>query len=389
MIQTPHIPNASPHASIVETQNLARDNAPAEPILSIDHVTKRFDGTEAVSSVSIEIMQGEFVTLLGPSGCGKSTLLRMIAGFETPTQGRILMRGEDMSHRPAYDREIGLVFQNLALFPHMNVFDNVAFGLRARGRTDGLKAKVQDMLALVGLEGFDTRRTGQISGGQRQRVALARSLVTQPDVLLLDEPLSALDLKLRRQLQTELKRIQQQTGITFVFVTHDQEEALSMSDRIAVMNAGRVEQFSSAVDTYHRPATEFVARFVGETNLLRGQVQAASGGRMTLKLDGVDAAVTVPAGDRPLGLGTDVAISIRPEHMTLGAVAEQPIAAQVRSHSFSGATITYALDSAAGRLLAQVPFQPGGGHPLPAKAPVSVGWTDTAVTLIPGKPGRS
>lgn len=385
MIQTPHIPIAS----IVETQNLARDNTPAEPILSIDHVTKRFDGATAVSSVCIDIMQGEFVTLLGPSGCGKSTLLRMIAGFETPTQGRILMRGEDMSHRPAYDREIGLVFQNLALFPHMNVFDNVAFGLRARGRTDGLKAKVQDMLALVGLDGFDDRRTGQISGGQRQRVALARSLVTQPDVLLLDEPLSALDLKLRRQLQTELKRIQQETGITFVFVTHDQEEALSMSDRIAVMNAGRVEQFGSAVDTYHRPATEFVARFVGETNLLRGQVQAASGGRVTLKLDNVNATVTVPAGDNSLGLGTDVAISIRPEHMTLGTGTDQPIAATVLSHSFSGATITYALDSAAGRLLAQVPFQPGGGHPLPAKASVSVGWADTAVTLIPGKPGHS
>lgn len=206
-------------------------------------------------------------------------------------------------------------------------------------------------------------------------------------MLLLDEPLSALDLKLRRQLQTELKRIQQETGITFVFVTHDQEEALSMSDRIAVMNAGRVEQFSSAVDTYHRPATEFVARFVGETNLLRGQVQAASGGRVTLKLDNVTATVTAPAGDTSLGLGTDVAISIRPEHMTLGT--DQPIAATVLSHSFSGATITYALDSAAGRLLAQVPFQPGGGHPLPAKAPVSVGWTDTAVTLILGKPGRS
>lgn len=181
-------------------------------------------------------------------------------------------------------------------------------------------------------------------------------------MLLLDEPLSALDLKLRRQLQTELKRIQQETGITFVFVTHDQEEALSMSDRIAVMNAGRVEQFSSAVDTYHRPATEFVARFVGETNLLRGQVQAASGGRVTLKLDNVTATVTAPAGDTSLGLGTDVAISIRPEHMTLGT--DQPIAATVLSHSFSGATITYALDSAAGRLLAQVPFQPGGGHPL-------------------------
>ena len=364
----------------------------ADPILRIESVTKSFGSFTAVRDVSLEVGEGEFVTLLGPSGCGKSTLLRMIAGFEQPTSGAIRMRGQDISQQAAYDREIGMVFQNLALFPHLNVFDNVAFGLRARRRTEGIDRKVREMLALVGLEGFEPRGTAQISGGQRQRVALARSLVTSPDILLLDEPLSALDLKLRRQLQGELKRIQQDTGITFIFVTHDQEEALSMSDRIAVMNAGRVEQFGSAVDTYHRPQTEFVARFVGETNLLRGQVHAADAARVTLRLDGLAApvavAVPLPAGETPPGQGDPVAISVRPEHVELGRPGLHTCEARVTSHSFSGATITYALDSAAGPLLARVPFQPGQGHPLPDGQSVSAGWPDEAVTLIPDQPGH-
>ena len=352
-----------------------------QAILQIEDVIKAFDGTHAVDRVNLEVEQGEFVTLLGPSGCGKSTLLRMIAGFETPTSGRILMRGRDMSRDPAYQREIGMVFQNLALFPHMNVYDNVAFGLRARKRTQDLDRRTREMIAMVGLEGFEDRRTGQISGGQRQRVALARSLVTAPDVLLLDEPLSALDLKLRRQLQGELKRIQRETGITFIFVTHDQEEALSMSDRIAVMNAGRVEQYGTAVDVYHQPKTEFVARFVGETNFLRGALAIVSGAQAALDLDGADARIAVPAGAGRQG--TRLAISIRPEHVRLGAVDELMVPATVRTHSFSGSTITYELDTTAGPLLARVPFQPGKGHPLAQGAAVSAGWQDDAVTLIP------
>ena len=354
-----------------------------QAILQIDDVIKAFDGTHAVDRVNLEVKQGEFVTLLGPSGCGKSTLLRMIAGFETPTSGRILMRGRDMSRDPAYAREIGMVFQNLALFPHMNVYDNVAFGLRARKRTRDLDRRTREMIAMVGLEGFEDRRTGQISGGQRQRVALARSLVTAPDVLLLDEPLSALDLKLRRQLQGELKRIQRETGITFIFVTHDQEEALSMSDRIAVMNAGRVEQYGSAVEVYHRPRTEFVARFVGETNFLRGSVSVVSGDRAALDLDGTDTRIAIPAGAEARHCGTRLAVSIRPEHVRLGAVDELMVPATVRSHSFSGSTITYELDSRAGPLLAQVPFQPGKGHPLAPGMAVSARWQDDAITLIP------
>ncbi|WP_246057843.1 ABC transporter ATP-binding protein [Arenibacterium halophilum] len=355
-----------------------------QPILQIDSVTKSFDGTIAVNDVTLDVVEGEFVTLLGPSGCGKSTLLRMLAGFETPTSGRILMRGRDMSRLPAYDRDIGLVFQNLALFPHLNVYDNVAFGLRARKRTEGLDSKVRDVLSLVGLDGFEKRRTGQISGGQRQRVALARSLVTSPDVLLLDEPLSALDLKLRRQLQVELKRIQRETGITFIFVTHDQEEALSMSDRIAVMQAGQVEQFSTAVETYHHPRTRFVAQFVGETNLLEGQVTAKSGGDVTLRVVGVDQPMTLPApADLSANTGDTVAISIRPEHMRVGPSECPALTGTVVSHSFSGATVTYALDSAAGPMLAQTPFQTGQGHPFAPGHQVRLSWPIANVTVIP------
>lgn len=355
-----------------------------QPILQIDAVTKDFDGTTAVDKVSLDVAEGEFVTLLGPSGCGKSTLLRMMAGFETPTSGRILMRGQDMSKNPAYEREIGLVFQNLALFPHMNVYQNVAFGLRARKRTEGLDRKVRDILSLVGLEGFEKRRTGQISGGQRQRVALARSLVTSPDVLLLDEPLSALDLKLRRQLQVELKRIQKETGITFIFVTHDQEEALSMSDRIAVMNAGRIEQFGTAVETYHHPRTRFVAQFVGETNLIEARVAKTSHDTMAVLIPGVERPLAVPL---PNGYsartGETIAISIRPEYVDICTSREATLPASVISHSFSGANVTYALKSAAGRLLAQVPFQSGLGHPFAHGAEVLIGWKPENVTLIP------
>lgn len=356
---------------------------PETVILKIDDVTKSFGDTNAVDHVDLEIKAGEFVTLLGPSGCGKSTLLRMIAGFETPTSGRILMRGRDMSREPAYQREIGMVFQNLALFPHMNVYDNVAFGLRARNRTDDLDRRVREMIGMVGLAGFEQRRTGQISGGQRQRVALARSLVTAPDVLLLDEPLSALDLKLRRQLQEELKRIQRETGITFIFVTHDQEEALSMSDRIAVMQSGKVVQCGSAVDVYHRPRTEFVAKFVGETNFLRGKVALDGQGNPVLETEGGRTQVAIGRAEGPKEAGVPMAVSIRPENMTLGRAGDLPIAARVHGHSFSGGSITYALDSDMGRLLAQVPFQPGNGHPLPSGESVSVGWSDAAITLIP------
>jgi putative spermidine/putrescine transport system ATP-binding protein len=246
----------------------------------LEGLEKRFGDVVAVAGLDLEVADGEFFSMLGPSGSGKTTTLRMIAGFELPTAGRILLHGEDVSRRPPFERDVNTVFQDYALFPHMNVSDNVGYGLMIRkvGRGER-RTRVAEALRMVRLEGYDDRRPGQLSGGQRQRVALARALVNRPRVLLLDEPLGALDLKLREEMQLELKTIQQSVGITFIYVTHDQEEALTMSDRIAVFNAGRVEQVGSPADVYERPATPFVAGFVGTSNLLRGDVALAIVGR--------------------------------------------------------------------------------------------------------------
>jgi putative spermidine/putrescine transport system ATP-binding protein len=234
----------------------------------------------AVDSVDLEVRDGEFFSMLGPSGSGKTTTLRMIAGFELPTAGRILLHGEDVTAVPPYDRDVNTVFQDYALFPHMTVGDNVAYGLVVRKVPKGERQdRVTDALRMVRLEGYEDRKPGQLSGGQRQRVALARALVNRPRVLLLDEPLGALDLKLREEMQIELKSIQQQVGITFIYVTHDQQEALTMSDRLAVFNQGRIEQLGSPADVYEHPATRFVAGFVGTSNLLTGDVAHAILGR--------------------------------------------------------------------------------------------------------------
>ena len=251
------------------------DGSERHPSVELKGVTKRFGDFQAVHDLSLAVAEGEFFTLLGPSGCGKTTTLRMVAGFEQPTEGAITIDGVDVSGVPPFNRPTNTVFQSYALFPHLNVEENVAFGLRRRGvRKEEIKRRVAEELERVGLEPEARRRPRQLSGGQQQRVALARAIINRPAVLLLDEPLGALDLKLRKGLQIELKRIQREVGITFMYVTHDQEEALTMSDRIAVMNRGVVEQLASPEEVYERPSTEFVAGFIGVSNVLEGEVAA-------------------------------------------------------------------------------------------------------------------
>jgi putative spermidine/putrescine transport system ATP-binding protein len=260
-----------------ETDGSAAPATPtAVPAIRLEGVEKRYGDVVAVDGVDLDVRDGEFFSMLGPSGSGKTTTLRMIAGFELPTAGRVLLHGRDVTDVPPFDRDVNTVFQDYALFPHLSVADNVAYGLMVRKVPKSERARrVADALRMVRLEGYDRRKPAQLSGGQRQRVALARALVNRPRVLLLDEPLGALDLKLREEMQIELKAIQQQVGITFIYVTHDQEEALTMSDRLAVFNAGRIEQLGSPAEVYERPKTRFVAGFVGTSNLLTGEVARA------------------------------------------------------------------------------------------------------------------
>jgi spermidine/putrescine transport system ATP-binding protein len=285
------------------------------PDVELVNVTKRFGNTVAVGSVSLAIRGGEFLTMLGPSGCGKTTVLRMIAGFEVPDEGVVRLGGADVTNVPPYRRDVTTVFQQYALFPHLTVFKNVAFGLERRGvGRDVIRQRVAAALEMVRLEGFDNRRPSELSGGQQQRVALARSLVLKPKVLLLDEPLAALDLKLRKQMQLELKTMQRQLGISFVFVTHDQEEALTMSDRIVVMNAGRIEQMGSAVEIYERPATEFVAGFIGVSNILEAVVVSSSSETVLVEVAG--SKIELPSTDK-LNPGASLRLMVRPEKISL------------------------------------------------------------------------
>jgi spermidine/putrescine transport system ATP-binding protein len=290
-------------------------------------VDKAFTGgghdVRAVEHVDLRIAEGEFFSLLGPSGCGKTTTLRMIAGFEEPTGGQILLHGRDMVGVPPFRRDVNMVFQQYALFPHMDVFENVAFGLRRKKVAKGeIARRVAEALALVELEGREKRRPRQLSGGQQQRVALARALVNRPRALLLDEPLGALDLKLRQAMQLELKRIQREVGITFVYVTHDQEEALTMSDRLVVMNAGRIEQLGSPRELYEHPATRFVANFIGTSNILTGRLERR-GDAWALAGLGPDQRVLVTdAGET--SQGQEVELAVRPEKMVLRAEHDRP-----------------------------------------------------------------
>ncbi len=292
----------------------------AQADVRLDRVTKRFQHVIAVNDLSLEIEHGEFFSLLGPSGCGKTTTLRMIAGFEEVTAGTIYLGDANVTNRPPYKRDVNTVFQNYALFPHLNVFENVAFGLRRRKTADAeIKRQVGEMLELVELPGYERRKTSQLSGGQQQRVALARALINHPRVLLLDEPLGALDLKLRKQMQLELKRIQTEVGITFVYVTHDQEEAMTMSDRIAVMRSGSIEQLGRATELYERPATEFVAGFLGVSNLLDAHVVRPDGGNDLAEFE-LRSGGMVRAPGHGLAAGSPVRVGVRPEKLRIASV---------------------------------------------------------------------
>jgi spermidine/putrescine transport system ATP-binding protein len=308
-------------------------------------VTKRFEDVTAVDQLSLEIEHGSFFALLGPSGCGKTTTLRMIGGFEQPTEGQIYLGDAEVSGLPSYKRDVNTVFQSYALFPHLSVFENVAFGRRRQGmRGETLTGQVNEILRLVGLEGMEKRKPRQLSGGQQQRVALARALVNKPKVLLLDEPLGALDLKLRKQMQLELKGIQHDIGITFVHVTHDQEEAMTMADQIAVMNHGRIEQLGTPTALYETPSTAFVAGFLGVSNLIPGTVSGSDTVRLR---SGPEVRVRT---DALAGRTGEVAVGIRPEKIELGEGQANSLEGTVVEQAYVGVSTQYIVETGCGRL---------------------------------------
>ena len=323
----------------------AKEEAGRGVAVRLAGITKRFGDFVAVDDLNLDIYEGEFFSLLGPSGCGKTTTLRMIAGFEEPTEGAISVAGEEVQGVPPYRRPVNTVFQSYAIFPHLNVFDNVAFGLRrAKVPKDEVASRVADACEMVQLAGFEKRRPGMLSGGQQQRVALARALINRPKVLLLDEPLGALDLKLRKELQLELRNLQHEVGITFVYVTHDQEEALTMSDRIAVMNEGKVQQLAGPTTLYETPANRFVAGFIGQTNVFSGTVEAADGDRMTLR---TREGLRVEAVAREQGVpkeGEEVDAAVRPEKVRFGGSGDNVCAAEVRQVVYLGASTQYIVE---------------------------------------------
>jgi spermidine/putrescine ABC transporter ATP-binding subunit len=356
--------------------------------VAVDGVSKHFahrvkGEIYAARDVRLDVGPGELLTLLGPSGCGKTTTLRMIAGFEQPDAGRIRFGGQDVTALPANRRNIGFVFQNYALFPHLSVFENVAYGLRVRGQTaDAIARSVAEVLLLVGLAGYEQQFSGQLSGGEQQRVALARAIVIHPRVLLFDEPLSNLDAKLRIQMRQEIRDLQRRLGITTVYVTHDQEEAMAVSDRIAVMNQGSVVQIGTAEDLYHRPASPFVAQFVGRVNLVAGRVMAIEGEKASIAALG---SVIAVRSVRALTPGEAVHVVLRPEaieimrdHAGVGLAR-----AMVVSRTFLGEKIEYRV-RCGDEVLQIVRHNAGPGEEIADGTTVSLRFAENAVTVLPG-----
>jgi len=351
--------------------------------IELTSLTKTFGDAVAVDSVDLEIAAGEFFSMLGPSGCGKTTTLRMIAGFEEPTSGRITLAGEDVTWLSPRKRKVNMCFQDYALFPHMSVRENVAFGLKIKKvKAAEAKPRIEAMLAAVRLEGYEDRLPAQLSGGQRQRVALARALVNEPEALLLDEPLGALDLKLRKEMQLELKSIQQRTGTTFVYVTHDQEEALTMSDRVAVMNGGRVEQIADPRSLYEEPRTVFVAGFIGTSNLLTIAVEHRGGGVAGADL-GEGMRLTCPDSG-----GDSVTVTVRPEKIRLVEESSEQgckVRGRVVENVYLGSLTQLIVEIQTGeRLIVHQLNDESGREPLAPGSPVVLGWSTEHSFVIEG-----
>jgi spermidine/putrescine transport system ATP-binding protein len=359
-----------------------------DSVVVLDQVVKRFGSVVAVDRLTLEIRRGEFFSMLGPSGCGKTTTLRLIGGFEMPSEGMVRLDGQDVTDLPAYKRNVNTVFQSYGLFPHLSVYDNVAFGLRRkRVPAKEVERRVVEALELVSLAGYGKRRRSQLSGGQQQRVALARALVNRPQVLLLDEPLGALDLKLRKQMQLELKRIQKEVGITFVFVTHDQEEAMTISDRIAVMNNGKIEQLGRPEDVYERPATVFVAEFLGASNLLEGTYRGTDGGWGQVELaNGVRIRIPVERDRRD---GELLRVGVRPEKIQVFPVGTEPPATQnvvpatLRSAVFAGVSFQYFFQTGEGREMTAFDRNSTGGAIAKPGDAVRLAWAPQHTFVIP------
>ncbi len=307
-------------------------------LIDLVGVTKEYDGEAVLKDINLYIRDGEFITLLGPSGCGKTTTLRIIAGFVMPDQGQVLIDGQDVVKVPPYKRKVNTVFQRYALFPHLNVYDNIAFGLKIQKLSkEEIESRVQEMLTLVNLKGYEKRWIEQLSGGQQQRVAIARALVNRPQVLLLDEPLGALDLKLRKEMQIELKRMQQLLGITFIYVTHDQEEALTMSDTIVVMNEGRIQQIGTPIDIYNEPTNVFVAKFIGESNILPGVMLED----YKVRFHNID----YECVDKGFAKRERVDVVVRPEDIDLYEPDQAPLKGVIKSAIFMGVHYAFQVDT--------------------------------------------
>lgn len=338
----------------MQTKQTTSVNGPAAKQLTLDRITKRFKGTVALHGISLTVHPGELISLLGPSGCGKTTTLRLIAGFDFPDEGSVRIDGADISHLPPNKRGLGMVFQNYSLFPHLTVAENIGFGLKMAGASRShIQSEVKRMLAMIRLESFGDRLINQMSGGQQQRVALARAIVTNPSVLLLDEPLGALDKNLREGMQFEIRRLQQSLGITSVMVTHDQEEAMTMSDRIVVMNGGRIVQIGKPEDVYNYPRTRFVAEFLGTANIVKGRLESIDGKRLIFSLPKQNASlsgsacrISILCDETPTWIkpGNIAEIAIRPEKIRLGGSGDNTLQGVVQQHVFRGSQHSYRID---------------------------------------------